>query len=72
MITQEDKIYFNIHTALYHQERQTEDDIVYTRTDTFIEKACSWLNDNAIKYWGTEFVDNGEMVEDFRNYMKGE
>ena len=71
-MTQEDKLYFNIHSALYHHERQTEDDIEYIRTDAFIKKACSWLNDNAIKYWGTEFVDNGEMVEDFRNYMKGE
>lgn len=48
------------------------ENIEYTHTDAFIEKACSWLNDNAIKYWGTEFVDNGEMIEDFRNYMKGE
>ena len=43
MITQEDKIYFNIHTALYHHERQTEDDIVYIRDDDFIDKACDWL-----------------------------
>lgn len=47
-------------------------DIEYTRTDTFIEKACKWLNDNANNYWCTEFVDCGEMVEDFKNYLKGE
>ena len=52
--------------------RLCNNDIEYTRTDAFIEKACAWLNDNANKYWSTEFVDSGEMVEDFRKYMKGE
>ena len=43
--------------------------IEYTRTDAFIEKACVWLNING---WRSDFVDSGEMVEEFKNYMKGE
>ena len=46
--------------------------IEYTRTDAFIEKACEWLDENCTKYWGTESVDNGMMLVDFKNYMKGE
>ena len=47
-------------------------DIEYIRADAFIEKAAKWLEDNAIGYWGTEAVDNGMMIEDFKKYMKGE
>ena len=79
VMTQEDKIYFNIHTALYHNERQTEDDIVYIRTDDFIEKACDWLKENKDKYlYNTgergEYIPtcSGKMIDEFRNYMKGE
>ena len=53
-------------------ESNDRDDVEYIRTDAFINKACAWINDNANKYWGTEFVDSGEMAEEFRNYMKGE
>ena len=44
--------------------------IEYTRTDAFIEKAVKWLDDNAVKYWGTDAVDNGMMIYDFKNAMK--
>ena len=47
-------------------------DIEYTRTDAFIEKAAKWLEDNAIEYWGTEAVDNGMMIDDFKKAMKFE
>ena len=54
-----------------------EGDTVYVREDAFIEKVCEWLKDCAT------FTDmngkkriNEEMykaiVEDFKNYMKGE
>ena len=75
-MTQEDRIYFNIHTASYNRERQTEDDIVYTRTDAFLDKAAIWFNNNlghdecgVISY---QFDTEEEMVKDFIEYMKGE
>lgn len=40
-------------------------DIEYTRTDAFVEKACEWLEGHMIG-WNNDFVEN------FRNYMKGE
>ena len=54
-------------------------DIEYIRTDAFIEKATKWLNDHIINYM--EFdeysemlcgFDEDRMIEDFKNYMKGE
>lgn len=48
------------------EEMQVE----YTRTDAFIEKAAKWLEDNAIEYWGTDAVDNGMMIYDFKKAMK--
>lgn len=38
--------------------------IEYTRTDAFIEKAVSYIQQNWI--WNTK------IIEDFKNYMKGE
>lgn len=48
----------------------TNNDIEYTRTEAFIEKAAKWLEDNAIEYWGTEAVDNGMMIDDFKKAMR--
>ena len=51
--------------------------IEYSRTDAFIEKACSWLKENCKDYIIVD-IDNkyegvdGLFFEDFRNYMKGE
>ena len=60
-----EKIYLNwVNYPL--EEMQVE----YTRTDAFIEKAAKWLEDNAIEYWGTDAVDNGMMIYDFKNAMK--
>jgi hypothetical protein len=55
----------------------TEDDIEYTRTDAFIEKACEWIDEhfmNRLEWEITtyEFKDIQSMVENFKNYMKGE
>lgn len=52
-------------------------DIEYTRTDAFIEKAAIWLNLCFITHdeYGvisTQFDTEEEMLEDFKNYMKGE
>ena len=53
----------------------TGNDIEYTRTDAFIEKACEWIKDN-----GSHYIDivNGQLVltkgiiKNFKKYMKGE
>lgn len=46
--------------------------IEYTRTDAFIEKACKWLEDNLLEYWGQKNAAPDSFIEDFRNYLKGE
>ena len=43
-----------------------DNNIEYTRTDAFIEKACAWLEDNYPYYFETS------IKEDFKKYMKGE
>ena len=54
-------------------------DIEYTRTDAFIEAACEWLKENKDKYlYNTggryEYIPtcSDKMIDDFKNYMKGE
>ena len=55
-------------------------DIEYTRTDAFIEKVINFLNYKlddvvAIRVPGTiipHHVAKQEVIEDFKNYMKGE
>lgn len=47
------------------------ENIEYTRTDAFIEKACEWLSKHAIKYYldGSRFLGTDELVEDFKIAM---
>ena len=42
--------------------------IEYIRTDAFIEKALRWM----ISQGGVNDALSREMIEDFKNYMKGE
>ena len=54
-----------------------EKDIEYTRTDAFIEKACSGIDHLLSGYIirNFHFGDSYEidtLIEDFKNYMKGE
>lgn len=49
-------------------EKAKGNDIEYTRTDAFIEKACEWLRCNNNLHDGE--ID--DYVNDFRKYMKGE
>ena len=58
-------------------EHQGSNDIEYTRTDAFIEKATEWLKKNADNYtWYDETEGESGMVDEFidvfKNYMKGE
>lgn len=48
-----------------------EDCVEYTRTDAFIKKACKWLEDNLLEYWGQKNAVPDGFIEDFRNYLKG-
>lgn len=50
--------------------RSGEDDVEYTTTDAFIEKAWDWIEDNIMS---TNQRDESLVYfEQFRNYMKGE
>lgn len=46
------------------------EDVEYTRTDAFIEKACKWLEDNLLEYWGQKNADPQSFIEDFKKHMK--
>lgn len=56
--------------------------IEYTRTDAFIEKACEWLRTHSeadyfelmpdFNYCGAGNLNKKRMIEDFKNYMKGD
>ena len=62
----------NIYSTYIYQVPDPDDEscVEYIRKDAFIEKAVKWLDDNAVKYWGTDAVDNGMMIYDFKNAMK--
>ena len=50
-----------------------KESVEYTRTDTIIEKACEWLESvNLDFYQIREGVFSRQLVEDFKNYIKGE
>ena len=57
--------------------RSSEDDVEYTRTDAFIDKAAIWFNDNfrANDEYGVascSFETEDEMFKNFIEYIKGE
>ena len=43
-------------------KRRCDEEVEYTRTDAFIEKATSYIQ----QHW----IWNTKMIEDFKNYMK--
>jgi hypothetical protein len=58
-------------------ENPRTENIEYTRTDAFIEKAAEWLKNNADYYtWYDETEGESGMVDGFidyfKSYMKGE
>lgn len=63
-----EKIYItpNFQKRWFTKEIDT-DSIEYTRTNAFIEKACEYLFEN---YHGEKL--SLRMIDDFKNYMKGE
>jgi len=46
-------------------KRRCEEEVEYTRTDAFIEKACEWMDEHCKLLTSKDY-------EDFRKYMKGE
>ena len=57
-------------------------DIEYAQTNAFIEKACEWLRTHSeddyfelipdANYCGAGTLNKKRMIDEFRNYMKGE
>ena len=47
--------------------REVSENVEYTRTDAFIEKACEYLNNTCRR-----FILTKKDIEDFKKYMKGE
>ena len=65
----------------WHREHCTENDIEYTRTDAFIEKAFEFFDEHLWEYIDViknancnTFIniDSDKFKENFKNYIKGE
>lgn len=56
--------------------RNTDEDVEYTNTDAFIDKATEWLCNNYDKYirviGSSIYPAYSDLQRDFQNYMKGE
>ena len=68
-----DKIYVHVKDGkvcnTWNSEWIGVNDIEYTRTDAFIEKACEWLKEQD-EMVGVSFEE--DFIERFKNYIKGE
>ena len=69
-----EKIYLQEPTKV-RTEKKYDNDVEYTRTDAFIEKAEKWLNEHILDYvyakeWGQGVGVEGELFEDFKNAME--
>lgn len=54
----------------WYKSREKDADVEYTRTDTFIENAWNWIEDNILS---SNQQDKSRLYfEQFKNYMKGE
>lgn len=73
-----EKIYLHIRPnkeigSTWHGNKIIDTDIEYTRTDAFIEKAVKWLKENGGCYWMDDYdLPTDDLVNDFKNYMRGE
>lgn len=56
--------------------RNTDEDVEYTQTNAFVEKATEWLCNNYDKYirviGSSIYPAYSDLCRDFKNYMKGE
>jgi len=73
-----EKIYIDVSLDLAWgmTERSYDNEIEYTRTDVFIEKACTWLKNHYRDYMHNptgeklEAFFGGDMCNDFEDYME--
>ena len=63
------KLYLIQDNGLICYCRNNKDDIEYTHINAFIKKACAFLETYPHMFFG---VLRSDMIEDFKNYMKGE
>ena len=64
-----EKLYiFNPEKRVVWFSKTSDKQVEYARTDAFIEKALRWMMSTG----GVNDVLSGEMIEDFKNHMKGE
>ena len=59
-----EKLYYAPYGDIREGHPITDNDIEYTRTDAFIEKAVVWISNNCYIPHAT--------LEDFKDYIKGE
>lgn len=54
----------------------TDNDIEYTRTDAIVKKIEDWLKENAgdyvVHHWNETMLDTTSLIEDIKEYLKGE
>lgn len=65
-----EKLYL-LPNGLISYRRNTDEDVEFTCTDTFIERACEYLMDYEFND-SPNIADRRKRVDKFRNYMKGE
>jgi hypothetical protein len=65
-----EKIYMSPAGILYKGDKQQSNDIEYTRTDAFIEKAHEWLRLNLSNYFDDTRETFELFIDDFRKYLK--
>jgi len=65
-----ERLYLIQHNGLISYCRNNDEDIEYTRTDSFIEKACEFLKDR-IEHDSIDYpMATKHLVEDFKKYME--
>lgn len=68
-----EKIYLNpaLDVLIEALSEKTEDDVEYTRTDAFIEKAQEFFRQSN-HLFSLDGMELSHFIDDFRKYMKGE
>ena len=71
-----EKLYYAPYGDIREDYPITDNDIEYTRTDAFIEKACEFMCNNIDKqltiYHNNTWMKRDEFIEAFRQFMKEE
>lgn len=71
-----EKLYYAPYGDIREDYPITDNDIEYTRTDAFIEKACEFMCNNIDKqltiYHNNTWRKRDEFIEAFRQFMKEE